>query len=148
MLDCEHKCHWIDASSISYSYCYKQSPVTLLHIDTLQTHPCNENRVFPLYFFPVWKNYTGKNLFWPCIAVHNDINPSIVTDLRSYNVIIMWPNQMCGQRTKITCCIQQIIGTKMYIGGQKSVRRLSVVLRHSITTWARRGNWGSTECPQ
>ena len=51
----------------------------------LQTHPCNENRVFPVYFFhrekpvfiswdpcnenrflPVGKKYTGKSLFWLC----------------------------------------------------------------------------------
>ena len=30
----------------------------------------------------------------------------------------------------------------MYTGGQKSVRRLSVVWGHSITTWTRRGEVG------
>jgi hypothetical protein len=45
---------------------------TLLHLvvllPSLQTHPCNENRVFPLK-----KAYTGKTLFslqgWVCSAV-------------------------------------------------------------------------------
>jgi hypothetical protein len=29
--------------------------------------PCNENR-----FFPVWKYYTGKTLFWPCTGPVRD----------------------------------------------------------------------------
>ena len=42
-------------------------------VTTLQTHPCNENRVFPVYFFPVWEKYTGKSLFWPCHAFPSSI---------------------------------------------------------------------------
>ena len=29
--------------------------------------PCNENR-----FFPMWKYYTGKTLFWPCTGPVRD----------------------------------------------------------------------------
>jgi hypothetical protein len=30
-------------------------------IVSITWEPCNENR-----FFPVWKYYTGKTMFWPC----------------------------------------------------------------------------------
>ena len=59
---------------------------------TLQTHPCNENRVFTVQyflkekktvfinwepcnenrFFPVWKYYTRKTLLWPCTGPVQD----------------------------------------------------------------------------
>ena len=47
---------------------------------TLQTHPCNENRVFPVYAF-----FTGKNLFslqvFPCKeSVHRE-NPVFITGM-------------------------------------------------------------------
>ena len=45
-------------------------------LETLQTHPCNENREKPGFItgipgnenrtFPVWKYCTGNSLFWPC----------------------------------------------------------------------------------
>ena len=63
-----------------------QNPRHSIYIRTaLQTHPCNENRVFPVSFsqhgkpvfiswdpcnenrfFPVGNKLTGKTLFWPC----------------------------------------------------------------------------------
>ena len=49
-------------------------------IHALQTHPCNENRVFPVYAF-----FTGKNLFslqvFPCKeSVHRE-NPVFITGM-------------------------------------------------------------------
>ena len=34
--------------------------------------PCDENR-----FFPVWKYYTGKTLFWPCSGPVRDCSEEI-----------------------------------------------------------------------
>ena len=45
----------------------KKTGISLRSISNREKHvfinwePCNENR-----FFPVWKYYSGKTLFWPC----------------------------------------------------------------------------------
>ena len=65
MIDGTH--NWLRSFLKEYSYFYSRLwNIKKLWIDTLQTHPCNEDRVFPVYFFPVGKMYTGKSLFWPC----------------------------------------------------------------------------------
>jgi hypothetical protein len=50
------------------------------HVITLQTHPCNENRVFPVYAF-----FTGKNLFslqvFPCKESVRRENPVFITGM-------------------------------------------------------------------
>ena len=48
--------------------------------------PANENR-----FFPVWKYYTGKTLFWPCTG----------PVLALYGIAVWWKNESLWQ--EITC---------------------------------------------
>ena len=48
------------------SFSHREKPVFITW------EPCNENR-----FFPVWKNYTGKTLFWPCTGPVRDCSVAL-----------------------------------------------------------------------
>jgi hypothetical protein len=61
---CELHCKPIPVMKTGFSLCslsHREKPVFITW------EPCNENG-----FFPVWKNYTGKTLFWPCTGPVQD----------------------------------------------------------------------------
>ena len=60
---------------ILYSFSHREKPVFITW------EPCNENR-----FFPVWKYYTGKTLFWPCTGPVRDCSV-IMLIMKTENIL-------------------------------------------------------------
>ena len=65
---------------------------TILHTyNTLRTHPCNENRVFP-----VWKYYTGTTLFWSCTGPVRDCSVRTMACTRLLKCFVL--KTQCNQK--------------------------------------------------
>ena len=70
-------CKAIPVMETGFSLCsisHREKPVFI------SWDPCNENR-----FFPVWKYYTGKTLFWPCTGPVRDCSVRLLKSFRLFD---------------------------------------------------------------
>ena len=62
--------------------------------------PCNENR-----FFPVWKYYKGKTLFWPCTGPVRDCSVTKQGQKKENKLIWLELLEKTSDRNSLSDCV-------------------------------------------
>ena len=66
----------------------------------INLEPCNENR-----FFPVWKYYKGKTLFWPCTGPVRDCSVTKQGQKKENKLIWLELLEKTSDRNSLSDCV-------------------------------------------